>query len=132
MVQLEQPLWCRKAAQLEGTEVDELGPARQSVARQVGGGLGHEDLTPVSPGRYPGHLVQGKRHIVVSNGMSLTGVHAHPNPQVDMGRPQVRRQCELTLQACGDGIGRIGERDQQRVPLGTHLHPFPGLDCRPQ
>jgi len=49
-------------------------------------------------------------------------VHPHPDPHGVAARELVLAEPPLGLAAGHHGVGRVGERDEQPVPLGLDLH----------
>ena len=72
-------------------------PGGSAVAHQRGRRLRQQDLPPVSDRRHPGGPMHIQAHQARGRLRRLTGMHAHPHPDVLPGRPRVCLQGPLHL-----------------------------------
>ena len=102
-------------------EIPELRARRKRVADQGRRGLREQDLAAVGDGGHPGGAVDIQAHQAGRRSRRLTGMEAHPHPEVFPGGPGMGLDGPLHLHRRGHGRARGGEHGEERVALGVHF-----------
>ena len=104
-------------------EVPERGTLGKATLHEPPRGLGDDDLPPVGRVGDPRAPVHVDSDIVVPARNPLARVQTHPDPQGRARGPVVGGQAPLGRHRGLNGLHRIGEHDEEGVPLGADLHP---------
>ncbi len=120
-VQLEEPFRTSQVFQPVGTKVPERRARRKGVPHQGGRRLRQQHLPPMRDGCHPRRAMDIQAHQAGRGRRGLTGMHAHPHPDLLPGRPRVRLQRLLHLQHRRRARPRGGKRGEERVSLGIQL-----------
>ncbi len=90
---------------------------------QRAGRLGDQDLAAVARGGDARGPVDLERRVVPARGWGrLARVEPHPDADLGVGRPRMRRERALRRDGRRRGRAGAGERHEERVALRLHLH----------
>jgi hypothetical protein len=119
--QLEQALRLGQVLELVGACVPKREVRAAVAFDEALGVFGDEHLTAVRCGGDPRGAMHVDAEVMGVGNQRLARVHAHSHPHRDLARPGMRGEPRLDFRRCLDSRGRLGERDEETVPLRIDL-----------
>ena len=120
-VQLEDLLRAPQVLQPVHAQIRQRRARRQRVADQRGRRLRHQHLAPVRDRGHPGGAMDIQAHQAGGRLRRLTGMHAHPHPDLLPAGPGMCLDGLLHLHHRRHARPRRGEHGEERVSLGVRF-----------
>ena len=124
-VELVEVLRPRDVLEHEGPELAGRDAVGQVVHGQLVGRGRQDDLAAVADRRHPGRATDLDPAVVVAGEVGFAAVEAHPDAELCVVRPVVRRQRALRVDGRGHGRAGLLERREDGVALGPDDRPAP-------
>ena len=130
--QLPEPLGLIEILEPMDTEISELGALGERFPDEGARRVGEEHLAAVPDAGDAAGAVNVESDVPLGAEAGLAGVHAHPDPDLDVVRPRLAGERALRGNGGRDRSGRRWKGDEEGVPLGPHLDATLRLEGRPQ